>query len=66
MQAVSMSRDQLPGYVAWTGGTSIVATGNSFATPHVAGLAARVLSKHPGLTPFQVKSVLQAVADNAR
>jgi subtilisin len=52
--------------VAWSGGTSIVATGNSFATPHVAGLAARVLSKHPGLTPFQVKSVLQAVADNAR
>lgn len=52
--------------VAWQGGTSIVATGNSFATPHVAGLAARVLSKHPGLTPFQVKSVLQAVADNAQ
>lgn len=51
--------------VAWTGGTSIVATGNSFATPHVAGLAARMLSKHRSLTPFQVKSVLQAVADNA-
>jgi subtilisin len=52
--------------VAWNDGTSIVATGNSFATPHVAGLVARLLSKHPGLTPFQVKSVLQAVAVNAR
>jgi subtilisin family serine protease len=52
--------------VAWKGGSSIVATGNSFATPHVAGLAARLLSKHPGLTPFQVKAVLQAVADNAQ
>jgi hypothetical protein len=27
---------------------------------------ALLLSKHPTLTPFQVKAVLQAVADNAR
>jgi subtilisin len=52
--------------VAWSGGTSIVATGNSFATPHVAGMVALLLSKHPGLTPFQVKAALQAVTDNAR
>ena len=51
--------------VAWTGGSSIVATGNSFAAPHVAGLAALVRSKHPYLTPFQVKSVLHAACDNA-
>jgi len=51
--------------VAWQGGGSIVATGNSFATPHVAGLIAALLSKYAGLTPFQVKAVLQAVADNA-
>jgi len=51
--------------VAWTGGKTIVASGNSFATPHVAGMVARVLSKHPGLTAFQVKSVLHAIADNA-
>lgn len=51
--------------VAWNGGTSIAASGNSFAAPHVAGLSALILSKHPGLTPFQVKAVLQAVADNA-
>jgi subtilisin len=51
--------------VAWSGGGSIVATGNSFATPHVTGLVTLILSKHPALTPFQVKSVLAAMADNA-
>jgi subtilisin len=51
--------------VAWSGGGSMVATGNSFAAPHVAGMAALVLSRHPALTPFQVKAVLQAVCDNA-
>ena len=51
--------------VAWQEGGSIVATGNSFATPHIAGLVALVLSKHGALTPFQVKTVLQAVSDNA-
>jgi subtilisin family serine protease len=50
--------------VAWKDG-SITATGNSFAAPHVAGLAALLLSKHPGLTSFQVKTVLQALAVNA-
>jgi subtilisin len=52
--------------VAWTGGRTIRATGNSFACPHVTGLVARLLSKHPGLTPFQVKTVLHALASNAR
>lgn len=51
--------------VPWLSGGSIVATGNSFAAPHVAGLAARLLSKHPQLTPYEVKTVLRAVASNA-
>lgn len=51
--------------VAWRGGATLSATGNSFAAPHVAGLVARILGKHPGLTPFQLKTVLHAVADNA-
>ena len=29
------------------------------------GLVARILSKHPHLTPYDVKTVLRAVADNA-
>jgi subtilisin family serine protease len=51
--------------VAWRGGATLSATGNSFAAPHIAGLLARILSKHPGLTPFQLKTVLHACADNA-
>lgn len=51
--------------VAWAGGGSTVATGNSFAAPHVSGMVALLLGKHPHLTPFQVKSVLQAVSENA-
>jgi subtilisin family serine protease len=50
--------------LAWTGGGTIRATGNSFATPHMSGICALVRSKHPGLTPFQLKSVLHLIADN--
>ena len=39
-------------------------TGNSFATPHIAGVCALVLAKHPELTPFQLKSVLYLTATN--
>jgi subtilisin family serine protease len=51
--------------VAWKGGSTIRTTGNSFAAAHISGLVARILSKHPGLTPFQMKTVLHALADNA-
>jgi subtilisin len=51
--------------VPWEGGKTIVTTGNSFAAPHVTGLIARILGKHPNLTPFEMKAVLRAVADNA-
>jgi subtilisin family serine protease len=50
--------------VAWTEGGWITSTGNSFATPHISGLIARILGKHPGLTPFQMKAVLRALAAN--
>jgi subtilisin family serine protease len=49
--------------IAWKDGGETVATGNSFAAPHIAGLVARLLGKHPGLTPFEVKAVLAATAD---
>jgi subtilisin len=50
--------------VAWLGGESLVSTGNSFATPHITGIAALVRSKHPELTPFELKSVLYLTASN--
>ena len=52
--------------VAWRGGTRMLATGNSFAAPHIAGYAALIRSKHPDASPFEVKSILAAVADSAR
>ena len=52
--------------VPWLEGATIRATGNSFAAPQIAGLIALILSKHPGLTPFQVKTVLAACASNTR
>jgi subtilisin family serine protease len=52
--------------VAWKDGGSTVATGNSFAAPHMAGLAALVLAKHPWLTPFELKAALAEIADNPR
>ena len=53
-------------HVAWLDGKTIQATGNSFATPHVSGLIARILAKHPDLTVFQMKTVLMALAQNTR
>lgn len=51
--------------VAWADHGSITATGNSFAAPHVTGMVALMRSKHPWLTPFQVKAVLQAASVNS-
>ncbi|WP_329124128.1 S8 family peptidase [Streptomyces sp. NBC_01465] len=49
---------------AWPGGGTRSCTGNSFATPHVAGLCARILSKHPDMTQFQVKQALFLASAN--
>ncbi len=50
--------------VAWFGGQQRTVTGNSFSAPHISGLVAKILGKHPGLTPFQVKTILRATARN--
>ena len=48
---------------AWPNGGHRNLTGNSFACPHVVGVIARLLERHPELTPFQVKSALYAIAN---
>ena len=50
--------------VPWLGGKTLRCTGNSFATPHIAGICTLILSKHPDLTPFQLKSVLHLTSTN--
>jgi len=52
--------------VAWVGGGSSTVSGNSFATPHISGLCARVLSTYPQLTPFQVKTIIYLASANVR
>jgi subtilisin family serine protease len=51
--------------VPWGGGSTIVATGNSFAAAVMTGHVARVVGAHPGITPWQAKTVLAALAANA-
>jgi subtilisin family serine protease len=48
----------------WLGGGTLRVTGNSFATPHITAICALILSKHPELRPFQLKSVLFLTARN--
>jgi subtilisin family serine protease len=50
--------------VAWADGGWITATGNSFAAPHITGIVAKILGQHPGLTLFQMKTVLRALSAN--
>jgi subtilisin len=52
--------------VAWRDGGRITATGNSFAAPHLAGLAALIRSRHPSASPFEVKAILAATSNGAR
>ena len=51
--------------VAWLDGAAMTVSGNSFAAPVVAGHVARILGAHPGLTVWQVRTVLAALAANA-
>lgn len=46
----------------WLGGGYRSLTGNSFACPHIVGIIALLLEAYPSLTPFQVKSMLYAIA----
>jgi subtilisin len=52
--------------VSWRGGGRVAGTGNSYAAPHIAGVAALIKAKHPELRPFQLKTVLWATAANVR
>jgi subtilisin len=51
--------------VAWSGGSTVRASGNSFAAPVITGHLARLRAAHPDLTPWQARTVLAALAANA-
>lgn len=50
--------------VAWPGGGTRNVSGNSFATPHVTGLCALMLAKHPDIGTAGLRYLLAAAADN--
>jgi subtilisin family serine protease len=52
--------------VPWLDRQRIRTTGNSYAAPHISGIVALIMSKHPDLRPFQLKTVLWATAANVR
>lgn len=51
--------------VPWPGGGTVTATGNSFAAPVVAAHLCRLVATHPGITPWQARTVLAQLATNA-
>jgi subtilisin family serine protease len=46
----------------WPGGGYRQLTGNSFACPHIVGIIALLMEAYPDITPFQVKTILYAIA----
>ena len=50
--------------VAWLDGSTVTATGNSFAAPVIAGHLARLIGTHPEITTWQAKTVLAQLAAN--
>ncbi len=49
--------------VAGPGGGYTTKTGTSFATPSISGIVALLLGAYPDLRPFDIKSILRALAD---
>lgn len=61
-EVIEISAPGVQVHAAWPGGGYRQVTGNSFACPHVVGLIALLLEAYPDLTPFQVKTILYAIA----
>lgn len=61
-EVIELSAPGVQVRAAWPGGGYRQLTGNSFACPHMVGVIALIMEAYPDLTPFQVKTVLYALA----
>lgn len=61
-EVIELSAPGVQVRAAWPGGGYRLLTGNSFACPHMVGVIALIIEAYPDLTPFQVKTVLYALA----
>lgn len=46
----------------WNNGEYKIGNGTSFATPHVTGIVALIISANPNLRPFEIKEIIQTTA----
>ena len=60
---VEFVADGVDSIVAWQNGSTRKVTGSSYATPLVSGLVARMRSAQPGMSVFEIKTLLKAYAD---
>ncbi len=51
--------------VPWSNGGYKKVTGTSYATPHVVGLLARLISSFPGLSPLEAKALMLRLAERS-
>jgi subtilisin len=65
-KAVEMEAKGVYVEAPFPGNRYIQTTCTSIACPHVTGLVARLLSSMPGITPFQVKTLLLAARSNSQ
>lgn len=61
--AVELTAPGVAIYSTWKGGEYDTKSGTSMASPHVAGTVALLLATNPGLTPDEVRAILQDTAD---
>jgi subtilisin family serine protease len=60
IECTASGRDQR---LLWLGGEEVVMSGTSFAAPHITGIVALILQRHPGASLAEVREMLARLAE---